>query len=177
MKEKMKAHFLKIGPRRFVIGTVILLTILDLINSLYLRLYWVHKDLSIQIMKAVALGQKLNFSELSLDSIQEIEGVIDNAFFFFLFIILINNLFFYVFYLRRKLWAQGYVLFYTLTTGVLAITFLIEGTVLGWSWFLYNFATLFIYLYLYFGVKLLKNETTDTPKYAKSSPAHETKEQ
>lgn len=177
MKEKLKSHFLKIGPRRFVIGTVIILFILDLINSLYLRLYWVHKDLSIQIMKAVAMGQNLNFGELSRGSIQELEGVIDNAFFFFLLIVLINNVFFYIFYLRKKLWAQGYVLFYALSTGVLAITFLIEGAVLGWSWFLYNFATLFIYLYLYFGVKLLKNETTDLPKYVKTNPAGETREQ
>lgn len=171
MLDKLKPHFLKLVPRRFVIGTVIILTILDIANSYYLRLYWVHKDLSLQMVKAISIGQSLTYSDLSTSSVNEIKGLIDNAFFFFLFIILLNNLFFYFFYLRKKLWAQGYVLFYTLTTGILSITFIAEGAILGWNWFIYNASTFLIYSYLYLGIKLLKNETTNLPNPARGTKA------
>lgn len=161
MMEQIKIHFLKFGPRRFVWATVFLLFILDLINSWYLRIYWVHKNFSILFVKRIAQNQGLDLDGLGRESVLEVQQFIDNAFFFFLFIVLLNNVFFYIFYLRKKLWAQGYVLFYTLTNSILAITFLIEGTILGWNWFLYNLFTMFFYLYLYFGVKVLKYETTD----------------
>jgi hypothetical protein len=174
MLQKLKPHFLKLGPRRFVIGTVILLVILDLINSYYLRIWWQHRDLSIQMTKTIAIQQGVDWSTISNDTVKEVRALIDNAFYFFLFIVLINNFFFYAFYLRKKLWAQGYVLFYTLTTSIFAITFLVEGPILGMPWYLYNLATLFIYAYLYLGVKLLKYETTDI---AKPIPEGETKAQ
>jgi hypothetical protein len=160
MLEKIKPHFLKLGPRRFVTGAVLLLLALDLANCYYLRLYWVHKGISRLYVEKLAVTQGLDFRELSAASVREITQVIDNSFFFFLFIILVNNLFFYVFYLRKKFWAQGYVLFYTVTNAVLAMLFLVEGPVLGMAWFLYNLATILLYAYLYLGVKVLKHETT-----------------
>lgn len=161
MMEKIKGHFLKLGPKRFVLGTVFLLLVLDLINSYYLRLYWIFKDLSIIYVEKLALKQGLDFNSLTRDSIMEIKGVIDNGFFLFLFLVLINNIFFYIFYLRRKLWAQGYILFYTVTNALLSVLFLVEGPILGMSWYIYNVVAIFIYLYLYLGVKVLKFETTD----------------
>ncbi len=158
---KIKSHFLSLGARRFVIGTVILLIILDLINSLYLRLYWIHRGISRLVVERIANNQGLEFKQLSEQTITEITLMVNNAFFFFLFIILINNLFFYFFYLKKKLWAQSYVVFYSISNSILAITFLFEGPILGWSWFAYNLSTMFIYLYLYSGVKVLKDETTD----------------
>jgi hypothetical protein len=171
MMEKIKTHFLKFGPRRFVVGTVIVLLILDLLNSWYLRLWWVKRNLSFVFVQKLAERQGIALSDLVPNSIAEIKYLVDNCFFFFLLIVLINNLFFYFFYLRKKLWAQGYVLFYTLTNSILAFSFLIEGPILGYSWFLYNLSTIVIYLYLYFGVKVLKAETTDF------IPAHGTKAQ
>lgn len=171
MLEKIKKHFLGLNPKYFVILTVAGLVVLDLINSYYLRIYWVHKNLSLIYVEKVALTQGLDFTHLSSDSIQEVKQVIDNGFFFFLFIVFANNLFFYFFYLRKKLWAQGYVLFYTITNSILALLFIIEGPILGVSWFIYNIMTIFIYLYLYLGVKVLKNSTSVT------TPEHEMKEQ
>lgn len=174
MIDKIKAHFIKLGPKRFVIGAVLLLIILDLVNSYFLRVYWVHKDLSIFYVKTLAQREGIDFSALTSQSIAEVKGVIDNGFFFFLLIVLINNLFFYVFYLRKKLWAQGYILFYTVTNALLGILFMVEGPILGYSWFFYNFLTIFMYLYLYLGVKVLKYETTDA---LNPIPAHEKTEQ
>jgi hypothetical protein len=171
MMEKMKYHFIKLGPRRFVIGAVLLLLILDLLNSWYLKIYWVQKNLSLLYVERLAKTQGLDFTQLSQNSILEVKQVVDNGFFFFLFIVLLNNLFFYVFYLKKKLWAQGYVLFYTVTNAILAVLFLVEGPVLGLSWFFYNIITILLYIYLYFGVKVLKFETTD------AIPVHEKKEQ
>lgn len=161
MLEKIKPHFLKLGPSRFVVGAVLVLFILDIINSIYLRLYWIEKKLSVLFVTKLANNQGLEFSELSQDTLMQIQAMINNAFFFFLFIVLINNLFFYFFYLRKKLWAQGYILFYTLTNSLLAMTFIIEGPIMGWEWLIYNVGTIFLYLYLYMGVKTLKVETTD----------------
>lgn len=161
MMEKVKAHFLKLGPRRFVIGAVLLLIVLDVLNTIYLKSYWLHKNLSLLYVEQIAMKQGLNFSELSSGSIHEIKQVVDNSFVFFLTIVLVNNFFFYAFYLKKKLWAQGYVLFYTLTNALLTLLFAVEGPVLGFSWLMYNLATLPIYIYLYFGVKVLKYETTD----------------
>lgn len=168
MMEKIKVHFVKMGPRRFVIGAVLLLLILDILNSWYLRLYWVQKNLSLIYVEKLALNQGLDFNQLSKSSILEVKQVVDNGFFFFLFIVLLNNVFFYAFYLRKKLWAQGYVLFYTVTNALLAVLFIAEGPVLGMGWFIYNLMTMMLYLYLYFGVKILKFETTDV------IPAHGT---
>lgn len=171
MMEKIKKHFTGINSKYFVVIAVIGLVALDLINSYYLRIYWVHKDLSILYVEKIALTQGVDFGQLSRDSIQEVKQVIDNGFFFFLFIVFANNLFFYFFYLRKKLWAQSYVLFYTMTNSLLALLFIIEGPILGAPWFLYNLLTIFIYLYLYLGVKFLKNSTSET------IPEHERKEQ
>lgn len=167
--EKMKSHFLRFGPRRFVLGAVLLLIGLDILNTLYLRDYWLHKNLSLMYVEKIAMTQGLDFSQLSASSIREVKAVVDNSFSFFLFIVLLNNFFFYAFYLRKKLWAQGYVLFYTVTNALLALLFLTEGPVLGATWFMYNILTLPLYLYLYFGVKVLKFETTDAiPEHGKT---------
>lgn len=168
MMQKMKAHFLGFGPRRFVIVTVILLLVLDLVNSYYLKIYWVQRDLSNKYVSLIAEKQGLSVGDLSPESVTEVKQLIENAVLFFLFIVLVNNLFFYVFYLRKKLWAQGYVLFYALTNAILAVLFLVEGPVMGWAWFAYNISTVLIYTYMYFGVKLLKNETVVIPADGKT---------
>lgn len=161
MYEKLRPHYLKIGARKFVIGTVVLLIALDILNSLYLREYWELKNITINMIGKIIKGQGGNLSQLGPGTLREIQEMVTNAFNFFLFVVLINNLFFYVFYLRKKIWAQGYVLFYTISNGLLAITFLIEGPILGWPWYLFNIGAMFLYFYLYIGVKVLKNETTD----------------
>lgn len=161
MMDKIKAHFLKIGPRRFVMGTVIVLIILDIINTIYLKLYWLQKDLSTLLVHQSIRRSELVLEDFSQETLTGMAGFINNTFYFFLFLVLINNLFFYFFYLRRKLWAQGYVLFYTLTAAIFSVSFVVDQAGLGWSWMLYNLSTIFIYAYLYFGVKVLKYETTD----------------
>ena len=136
MKEKLKKHFLKLGPRRFVIGAVIILVTLDIVNSWYLKLYWLKKDFS-----TVAVHQMIErngevIEHFSHDTILEMKGFIDKTFYFFLFPVLVNNLFFYFFYLRKKLWAQSYVLFYTLTAAIFSLSFLVDHADLGWHWML-----------------------------------------
>jgi hypothetical protein len=164
MKQKLKAHFMNLGPRRFVGGTVLLLFILDIINSYYLKLWWLKKDISRGLMTQSIQRGQLVLSDFSQETLVEMTKFIDNCFYFFLIVILANNLFFYFFYLRKKLWAQGYVLFYTLTAALFSLTFIFDHAGLGWGWILYNCSTIFVYVYLYLGVKLLKNETTLLPQ-------------
>lgn len=163
MKERIKHHYTKIGIQRFVIFAVVALVVLDILNSYYLRLYWVQKNLSMLYVEQLAIKQGLDVGQLSQQSLLEIKGMIDNGFFFFLFVIFINNLFFYFFYLKKKLWAQGYVAFYTVTNAVLAVLFIVEGPILGVSWFIYNLSTILFYCYLYFGTKTLKFEAAAIP--------------
>lgn len=171
MNEKIKGHYLRLGPKRFVTGTILLLIVLDLLNTLYLRLYWIKKDLSITLVHQMVRQNGYVIENFSRETILEMKGFLDNTFYFFLGIIILNNLFFYFFYYRKKLWAQGFVLFYTLTAALFAVTFLLEPGILGWSWFTYNIGTIFLYTYLFFGVKVLKHETTD------AIPVREKKEQ
>lgn len=156
----LKNHFSKLNPKKFIILSVVFLLLLDLVNSYYLRIYWGHQNLSLLYVQQIALAQGLDINQLSVQSIQEIKQVIDNGFFLFLIIVLLNNIFFYIFYLRKKVWAHGYVVFYALTNSILAILFIIEGPILGIPWFIYNFLTVFLYFYLFLGFKFLKNETT-----------------
>lgn len=164
MKEKLLAHFRKFGPRRFVIATVIVLIVTDLLNSWYLRLWWVSKDMSQNLLEQSSARSGVPLSELGPDSIRELTSFFDNSFYFFLFIILANNLFFYAFYLRRKLWAQGFVLFYALTAAALSAGFLFDNAGLSSGWYIYNLLMIPIYLYLFLGVKSLKEDTVDLPK-------------
>lgn len=168
MKEKIKEHFTKIGTPRFVIIAVVALIVLDILNSFYLRLYWVHKNISMLYVEQLAIKQGLDFGQLSDQSLREVKGLIDNGFFFFLFVIFINNLFFYFFYLKKKIWAHGYVVFYTVTNALLALLFLVEGPILGASWFIYNLSTILFYCYLYLGTKILKFEAASIPEDGKS---------
>lgn len=161
MMEKLKKHFLKFGSRRFVIVAVIALLALDLINTVYLRLYWLKKDLSTTLVHQMVRKNGYLLENFSSETILEMKAFLDNTFYFFLFLILINNIFFYFFYLRKKLWAQGYILFYTLTGSIFALSFIVDQAGLGLGWFTYNILTMFIYFYLYLGVKVLKYETTD----------------
>lgn len=159
--EKLKKHFLVIGGRRFVISAVILLISLDLINTIYLRLYWLKKDLSTMLVHQMVRKNGYLLENFSTDTILEMKSFLDNTFYFFLFLILLNNIFFYFFYLRKKLWAQGYVLFYTLTGSIFALSFIVDQADLGLGWLTYNILTMFLYFYIYLGVKVLKYETTD----------------
>lgn len=156
--QKIKNHFLRLGPRRFVIGTVLMLLLLDILNGWYLKLYWAYKNLSVAYAHKVA---QMNGIEFDPNTIEGIVYLTDNLVSFFLLIVLVNNLFFYCFYLRKKLWAQGYILFYTLTNAALMGAFLVEGPVLGMGWFVINMLSVPVYIYMYLGVKVLKYETTD----------------
>ena len=160
MKDKLKAHFLAFGPRRFVIFATLSLILTDLLNSYYLKLYWEKKDLSTQMVHKSVERSGMSVQEFDLATLNEMVGFMNNLFSFFLLIIIVNNVFFYFFYLRKRLWAQGFVLFYTLTAALLSLTLIVDDAGLGTGWKAYNALTIPYYLYLYFGVKLLKNETT-----------------
>ncbi len=153
---------MKIGPRRFVVGTVIILIILDILNGIYLKQVW-SKNGETLILQSLQMAQ-LNPAELNPGTMTEIRGLMDKSFSFFLFAIFLNNLFFYLFYLRKKLWAQGYVLFYALSAGVFSMTMIVDQFQMGMGWIIFNLLTIPVYFYLYFGVKLLKNETTLVPE-------------
>lgn len=163
MREKLKAHYLRFGPRRFVIFTVLTLLVTDLLNSYYLKLYWAKKGLSTAMVYLSIKRSSLSIDEFSPETLMEMSGFVDNAFSFFLLVVLANNLFFYLFYLRKKLWAQGFVLFYALTATFFSLTFIFDGADLGIGWLAYNLLTIPYYLYVYTGVKLLKAETTLEP--------------
>ncbi len=164
MREKLTAHFRKFGPKRFVVATILILTLTDLVNSWYLRLWWVAKDMSGRGVQMSADNAGISIHDLNAESINEIRQLFDNMFFFFLFIIIANNLFFYLFYLRRKLWAQGFVLFYALTAAILSAMFIFDNAGLGMAWNVYNILMIFVYTYLFLGVKYLKADTVDLPK-------------
>lgn len=163
MQEKLVAHFRKLGPRRFVVATVVTLIITDLLNSWYLRLWWVAKNMSEKLLMQSAQRSGVSLQELGPDSITELRQFFDQSFYFFLFIILANNLFFYLFYLRKKLWAQGFVLFYVLTAAALSFAFLFDNADLGAFWYFYNLVMVFLYSYMFLGVKYLKADTVILP--------------
>jgi hypothetical protein len=163
MKEKLKNHFMNIGPKRFVLLAVLLLIITDLINSYYLKLYWMQKKISSSIISISLQRSQLRMEDFSSETLIEMMSFVDNAFYFFILIIILNNLFFYAFYLKKKLWAQGYVLFYCLTAAIFSLTFVFDNEGMGQAWLVYNLLTIPFYIYLYFGVKLLKVETTLVP--------------
>lgn len=160
MKEKLRSHFLRFGARRFVIVTVLLLIVTDLLNSWYLTLYWQKKNFSDIFVGHMISQSGLGANDFQSETITEMHAFINNIFYFFLTIIILNNIFFYFFYLRKRLWAQGFVLFYTLTAGLLAVTLIFDNAGLGGQWYMYNVASIFMYIYLYMGVKILKPETT-----------------
>lgn len=161
MREKLIAHFKKFGPRKFVIMAVIFLIASDLMNSWYLRLWWVAKDMSGTLLRQSAERSGVILSDLGPDSIRELQQFFENSFYFFLTIILANNFFFYAFYLRRKLWAQGFVLFYALTAAMFSTLFLFDNAGLGTGWYVYNLLMIFVYTYLFLGVKYLKEDTVE----------------
>lgn len=166
---------MKFGPRRFVYMAVGVLLILDIINSYFLRVYWLNKDLSTTLVHQMVQKNGYVLENFSSDTINEMKSFLDNTFYFFLFLILVNNLFFYAFYLKKKLWAQGYVLFYALTAAIFALSFLIDHAGLSLGWIAYNIMTIPIYVYLYLGVKVLKYETTNA--VAPAIPVREKLEQ
>jgi hypothetical protein len=160
MKDKLKAHYLKFGPRTFVTIVVLVLIVTDLINSYYMKLYWKSRDMSNKFVQQTARVNSLSLEDFSTETLREMTGFIDNMFMFFLLIVLANNLFFYFYYLRKRLWAQGYVLFYALTAALFSVTFIIDDGGLGAGWLTYNISMIFIYAYIFMGVKVTKLETT-----------------
>jgi hypothetical protein len=163
MKEKFKLHYQQIGPRRFVIGTVILLTILDILGGYSFKESWINNQMSEKVVSLTIQSLQVQMTDLAGDSIAEMSGLVNNAFDFMLILILVNNLFFYFFYLKKKLWAQSYVLFYTLTASILSFTMVLDNNV-GTAWTLFNLMCIPIYLYLYLGVNILKPETVNLPE-------------
>jgi hypothetical protein len=162
MKEKFMKHYLGLGPRRFVIGTVILLIIMDIVSGYYLKLSWESKNVYEQMVHFWIKSLKLQTGDLSADTLVEVSGLMQKSLNFFLFLLFLNNLFFYFFYLRKKLWAQGYILFYTLTGALFSLMMIFDG--MGAGWIAVNIICAIIYTYLFFGVKFLKSETTLVPE-------------
>lgn len=160
MLQKIKNHFKKLDPRKFVVFTVLTLVITDLINGWYLMLYWANKDYGSILMNESMRRGGMQVSDFNSATLNEMHAFMDNLFHFFLFIILANNLFFYFFYLRKRQWAQGFVVFYTLTASLFSLTLLFDNANMGAGWFFYNLATIPLYLYLFVGVRTLKEETT-----------------
>ncbi len=107
---------------------------------------------------------KLHASVFDQATMTEIGGLVDKSFDFFLFLILMNNLFFYLFYLRQKIWAQGYVLFYTLTGAIFSGFMIFDGYGMGAGWMMFNLLAVPLYMYLYMGVKVHKFETNLVPE-------------
>lgn len=160
MLDKIKAHFKKFDPRRFVVFTVLTLLLTDLINGYYLMLYWEKKDYGSVLMQESMRRGGMSAADFNSATLNEMHAFMDNLFHFFLFIILANNLFFYFFYLRKRQWAQGFVVFYTFTAALFSLTLLFDNAGLGAGWFMYNLATIPFYFYLFLGVRTLKEETT-----------------
>ena len=164
MKEKLQNHYKKLVPRQFVTATVITLVILDILNGIYLKLSWVKNGLSKNIVLIIIERMKLNVTDFDQGTMVEVGGLVDKSFNFFLFLILMNNLFFYLFYLRKKIWAQGYVLFYTFTGAIFSGLMIFDGYGMGLGWMIFNLMAIPLYAYLYLGVKVLKEETTLVPE-------------
>jgi hypothetical protein len=163
MNEKLRGHFLKIGPKNFVLGTVFVLIILDFLSLYNLKLNFEQSGLYNNIVLLTIERMQIKQSELAPETLTEMAGLIHKTMDFAFLLILINNLFFYFFYLRKKLWAQGYILFYTMTAAIFSLLMIFDNhTGIGWT--IFNVLTIPIYLYLFFGVKLLKEETTLAPK-------------
>ena len=169
MKEKILAHFNRWNPRYFVVVTVLILIITDLLNGLYLKLFWSHRGMSELLVRQSIAQSGLVLEDFGPDTVSEMLGFVDNTFYFFLFLVLVNNLFFYVFYLLKRLWAQGYVLFYTFSASILALTFIFDNGGLPFGWTIYNIASIPLYLYLFLGVKMLKMKTTTIPASEKKA--------
>jgi hypothetical protein len=164
MKEKLQNHYRKLAPRQFVAGAVIVLVILDILNGLYLKLSWVKNGLSKNTVLLIIQGMKLHPTDFDQATMTEIGGLVEKSFDFFLFLILMNNLFFYLFYLRQKIWAQGYVLFYTLTGAIFSGFMIFDGYGMGIGWMMFNLLAVPLYMYLYMGVKVHKFETIPVPE-------------
>lgn len=160
MKDKIKTHFLTFRPKKFVIFTILTLLSTDLINCKFLQIYWKTKNFSKNIVDQTIIRSGQVIEDFSSSTIKEMTGFVDNSFYFFLFIIIVNNLFFYLFYLRRKLWAHGFIQFYVVTSAILQLSFLFDRDGISNLWLVYNILLVPIYAYIFLGVKYLKNETT-----------------
>ena len=164
MKEKLLNHYKKLVPRQFVTGAVIALVTLDILNGIYLKLSWVKNGLSKNMVLIIIQRMKLQTTDFDHATMTEIGGLVDKSFDFFLFLILMNNLFFYLFYLRKKIWAQGYVLFYTLSGAIFSGFMIFDGYGMGAGWMMFNLLAIPLYMYLYMGVKVHKFETSPVPE-------------
>jgi hypothetical protein len=163
MKEKLRQHFLKIGPRRFVLMTVFSLLILDLLTGHSFRMSLIQNGFSEKLVQLSIKQANLQASDLSNETLSEVHNLMNMSLDFMLGLILVNNIFFYFFYFKKKLWAYSYVAFYTLTAGFLSLSMIFDKHV-STGWLIFNIATIPMYLYLFLGVKLLKAETTLAPK-------------
>jgi hypothetical protein len=163
MKEKLRQHFLKIGPRRFVLITVFSLLILDLLTGHSFRMSLIQNGFSEKLVQLSIKQANLQASDLSNETLTEVHNLMNMSIDFMLGLILVNNIFFYFFYFKKKLWAYSYVAFYTLTAGFLSLSMIFDKHI-STGWLIFNIATIPMYLYLFLGVKLLKAETTLAPK-------------
>ncbi len=163
MKEKLRQHFLKIGPRRFVLMTVFSLLILDLLTGHSFRMSLIQNGFSEKLVQLSIKQANLQASDLSTETLTEVHNLMNMSLDFMLGLILVNNIFFYFFYFKKKLWAYSYVAFYTLTAGFLSLSMIFDKHI-STGWLIFNIATIPMYLYLFLGVKLLKAETTLAPK-------------
>lgn len=151
LQNKIRKHFQFFTLNQFQLIIVVSFIILDVLNSLYLKNYWIEKDLTKIYLKKMAQMQGMSLSHLAQNSLNEIQNLISLGFTFLILLFFFNNLFFYIFYLRKKIWAEKYVLFYAFSNAILGIIFILEGPVTGLWWYFYNMMTVIIYCYCFWG--------------------------
>ncbi len=155
MKQKLINHYKRWKPKTFLGLAVLTLLGLDLGNGQFLRLSWLEKNTSLNLVHLLGQKGELNLADLSPDTMTELVGMVDNTFLFFLLIVLVNNLFFYLFTLRGKLWAHSFLVFYTMTGALFSLVMVVDSFGMGSFWGLFNILSIAIYTYTFVGLKIV----------------------
>lgn len=151
--------FQKDGKKKFLSKAALFILISDMINIVYLNLYWFEKKITIPFLVKAASIQGVNLLNLPRQDLVAYRQLLISTFANVFIGFLVYHAFVYFKFARDKQWAKKYVHGYALTGLILTLIELPSVLSDHIFWGLAMILTASIYAYCFLGIRYFKKES------------------
>ena len=161
MLDNLNAKFDHLGQLKFLTIAAILSFLCDVLNIVYMLVSYLPVSINNQMLQTAMTSQGIQLARLSINEINEIRQVFIQTFGVIFVVVLVIHAGIYFLLARNQYWAKNYVAGYSLLGAIMTI-FILPSMVVQLGhviWAIVMFATTFIYLFVYLGLRHFKKQT------------------
>jgi hypothetical protein len=158
MIDNLNAKFDRTGLKNFLNLGAILSLLCDILNVAYILVSYLPVAISTVMLQQAMAPHGIDLNTLAAHEVDEIRSVFIQTFTFVFVIVLFLHAGIYFMMARNKKWAKNYVYGYSILGALLTLLILpmMITQLQHYVWAVVMFATTFIYLYIFLGLKHFK---------------------